>query len=112
MASLADFRDRFPELASYGDTIVGVMLDEAAAEAEPAIFEGRIDLAILYLAAHLLTFSTGAGAAAAAGVKSVTAGPASVTFGDAAAAIASTGATAYGKRYKELARQNTGAQAI
>lgn len=112
MATLADFRSRFPELDGYADALVENVLAEATAELEPTVFESRIDLAILYFAAHLLTSAAGVGAAAAAGVKSVTAGSASVTFGDVAATQTAPGSTAYGRRYLQLVRQNTGAQVI
>lgn len=104
MALLDDFRIKFPELAGVSDARVNDAIGEAYSELSIDVFEEKHDLAVLYMAAHLVTYSS---TAAAQGVQSVTAGQASVSY-FTGAQIATWPTTSYGKRLLQLSRQHVG----
>ncbi len=108
---LADFRIRWPAFASvatYGDTLVDRVLQDAAKRAVVKRFGDFADEAQGNLAAHILSIltSTQGGAGGGRVVKSVTAGPATITYesGTVAGAISpsSLATTAYGLEYLTL----------
>jgi hypothetical protein len=56
MATLADFRTRFPEFSSIDDAVVELNIDDAELEVSTA-FGSYQDVATLFLAAHYLALS-------------------------------------------------------
>lgn len=63
MATLADFRTRFPEFESISDAVVELNIDDAELEVSTG-FGTYQDVATLFLAAHFLVLSTDAASGA------------------------------------------------
>jgi hypothetical protein len=70
MATLADFRTRFPEFASIADAVVELNIDDAELEVSTA-FGAYQDIATLFLAAHYLVLSQDAESGASGSVGGV-----------------------------------------
>lgn len=84
MATIQDFRDRFPQYAdptAYPTGRLDVLLLEATASVNICIFGARSDTAVLLKMAHFLEMTSGA---RSQGAQSVSAGQASVSFSAAA----------------------------
>jgi hypothetical protein len=70
MATLADFRTRFPEFASTDDAVIELNIDDAELEVSTA-FGTYQDVATLFLAAHYLVLSQDAADGASGSVGGV-----------------------------------------
>lgn len=109
-ANVAAFKARFPELAGTSNELIQIVLDEAETTINRDAFCPEVvESAKLFLAAHFLTFTSGA---RAKGAVSVSAGQASISYGALDSAKSSLGSTAYGQRYLSYARQNVGAMVL
>lgn len=100
------FRARFPGASDPLEVpaeLIELALEEATEDVGEAVFGARVDRARRYYAAHLVFFATDG--ARASGANSVTAGSASVTYGEAKRDFA---ATSYGQQYTMIARRMTG----
>lgn len=110
--SVADFKAKFPGLASVPDATVQLALDETAARVDETWREADYAPARLYLAAHILTLD-GHGAQAqtaglqAQGLKSFKSGSMSAEF-RSDAPQGSYAATGYGARFAALLEINAG----
>jgi hypothetical protein len=99
---VAAFRARFPDFADpaqFPASLISLVLLEAYNCVDPVCFGAKTATAQNYYAAHLLAYATGG--ARAKGATSVTAGSASISWGDAKTGFATT---AYGQHYQFLAR--------
>lgn len=101
--SVAAFKKRFPAFADVDSELIQCVLEEAACEVDQECFGEKYTSALNYFAAHLLSVATGG--ARAKGATAVSAGMASITYGQAKADFTSS---AYGLRYISLARQCCG----
>lgn len=108
----ADFRAKFPVLASLPDATIQLALTEAAGRVDTSWSEADYAPAQLYLAAHILT-RDGHGPQAqtaglqAQGVKSFKSGTLSAEFRDAPGG-SPYATTSYGASYLELLERNAG----
>ena len=104
MATLADFRTRFPEFDTIGDPIVELNLDDATLEVS-ANFGIYQDVATLFLAAHFLTISqdaTNGATGSIGGVASESVDGVSASYNTTATDSQSEqllSSTVYGQRY-------------
>lgn len=95
MASVSDFQTRFPALASTAEATIQAHLDAAERLLSVSTWGTLLDDGILYLAAHLVAFN------AQGAARSVSAGQASVSYGDP---MTSLKATSYGAHFAWLCR--------
>lgn len=95
-------------------------IERAKAQVSASVFGSMYDMAVLYLAAHLITISGADGArgqaAAAGSISSVQTGDASVSYNSSGAALASHGttslySTAYGQEYLRIRQSSVYARA-
>lgn len=106
MASLSDFRARYPAFAAISDGVVDAWLAEGEAETE-AWSEATQDRGSMAYAAHRMAEQgLGTGAAAPAGVTSFKSGTFSAQVSETVASRTGYSATAYGREFIELARRN------
>ena len=107
MATLSEFKTRYPELGGSDDYLTAC-LDDAALDVSASILGSDLDRGIMLLAAHYAVSTAGAGAR---GVQSVSAGSASITYasGSSRSDYSSTG---YGAQFKALVRKHTGMQIV
>lgn len=109
--NVALFRGRFPDFSDpiqFPAALLLEVLNEAQFVLDPTCFGPLLyDVAVRYLAAHLLTFTTGG--ARARGANAVSAGSASVSWDTSRT---NWGATAYGQKVLSLARLCTGATIV
>lgn len=107
---------RFPEFSSVDDATVTFALEEAARGVDDTWLASDINLAWLYLAAHILTVGRmGQDGGTGQRVASKTIGPISITYenpNDLPNDIGDLKATSYGRRYLLMARRNKPAIAI
>lgn len=117
--TVAMFKARFPEFASLEEARIAIFLDEAQAEVGDTWIEADRSIAVLCLAAHLLTAqgissnSPGGGGVATAGaIKRRKVGDVEVEYETSGAtpatgsSVATAGTTHYGRRYLELKRRS------
>jgi hypothetical protein len=94
------------ELESVPDATWNVVLSMTAAQMNASSWGSKLDMAAVWLAAHLATM-TQRSALAEAAKKSVTIGPISVSYdtsGDRSPTGAGLESTSYGQEYKRLCR--------
>lgn len=117
--TLSTFRARFGQFADatlYTDEALDLVLQEASRSINASFFGARADDAHGYLAAHLALatlLSNQALAVALSGVKSISAGTVSVSYGEGAIASASDfSTTPYGQLYLRILRLSGGVRAV
>jgi hypothetical protein len=105
MASVADFKERFPEFSSIDDTRVQFFLDDTALiMASPVRWLDFYDVAQLYYAAHFITVSEATelgdtGVIAPIKHQEVDDVTIKSAIGDVEATFDELSGTSYGKRY-------------
>lgn len=82
-ATLADFRENFPEMDKATDALVQAKLDQAIRRLDASVWGDTLADGQLYLAAHLVAISP---------------------FGRNAKLVAKDGSTIYGEIYERLAK--------
>jgi hypothetical protein len=114
----SDFKARFPAFASYDDTYIDLVIEEAALSVNETWIETDYQPAILYLTAHLITTEAGGpgGVAGQSGpVQSESFGPISKSYAVAKGAsgnVSLYSSTEYGRRYLTLLKRNFPAVAV
>lgn len=118
--TIEQFRARFPQFVSdtaFPDALIDAVIQEAYRRISPTFFGSRTDDAWRYLTAHILATTASAAAAASsvssAGVRSVTAGSVSITYGessDSGTGAADFSTTNYGQQYEALIKLIGGAR--
>jgi hypothetical protein len=118
--TVAQFIERFPNLSESDESLIQVLLDEAARTIDKSYEEHDYQPAILYLAAHLMATDNSAEGedvelgGTTGGIASESFGGMSISYangGSAAgslAASASYGSTVFGRRFLEIVRRNRG----
>lgn len=113
--TVADFKAKFPGLASVEDAVISGALTEASARVDETWRAEDFAPARLYLAAHILTLDghgtqAQIGGLKASGVKSIKSGTMSAEFTDGAAGGDASlyASTSYGARFKALLDINHG----
>jgi hypothetical protein len=108
-----DLRAKFPTFAGVDDAVIAEALADAARVVDESWTEDDFRTGRLLYAAHTLTLDGYGGSAdvagyQAAGVRSLSSGQLSVSFGDSVANGSTLGTTSFGRRYLELASRNVG----
>lgn len=110
--SPAHIKMKFPEFISNENVQVQFAIDEAALEVNDGWYERDRDLAIMYLACHILATSVAENAILEEGGREVTSeriGPMSTSYAVSGGGPSKRGdldTTSYGVRFKKLRRLN------
>jgi hypothetical protein len=111
LPAVTQFKDRFPSLESVGDSVISVLIDEAARNVSTEWCEADYQNGIMFLAAHYAIDegSTGRSVEASGAVTSSKLGDASESYAGPQNADSNGiySSTVYGRRFMQLRRANT-----
>jgi len=120
----SEFKEFFPEFASQADSRVAAFLNAGRKRVSQKIFGDTYELAVFYLAAHMLSMavnteaSGGSGTGAKGNITSEKVGDLSIGYSSTPIAVSGSGSstqlmeTAYGRQYVQLRKEKTFALSV